>query len=229
MKKLIIFLSIFFIGINYINAKEVVEYHGCVDGDTIKVLLDGKEYTARLLAIDTPESVHTRKEVEYLGKESSEYTCDRIKKASKLEIEYDENEDKMDMFDRLLVWVFVDDSLLQKELIEKGYAKVGYIYGDYKYTEDLENAQEIASAKNIGVWDEDAKSKYNKDNNIEKDIEDKEIEKETTSNTTTSVKDSDEYSTKDIVIIGILLLIIVFIGDKSIKSKAKTKLKKYLK
>ncbi len=229
MKKLIIFLSIFFIGINYINAKEVVEYSGCVDGDTIKVLLDGKEYTARLLAIDTPESVHTRREVEYLGKESSEYTCNRIKNASKLEIEYDENEDKMDMFDRLLVWVFADDSLIQKELIEKGYAKVGYIYGDYKYTKDLENAQEIASAKNIGIWDEDAKSKYNKDNNIKEDIEDEEIEEKTTSTTTTSVKDSDEYSTKDIIIIGILLLIIVFIGDKSIKSKAKTKLKKYLK
>lgn len=229
MKKLIIFLSIFFIGINYINAKEVVEYSGCVDGDTIKVLLDGKEYTARLLAIDTPESVHTRREVEYLGKESSEYTCNRIKNASKLEIEYDENEDKMDMFDRLLVWVFADDSLIQKELIEKGYAKVGYIYGDYKYTKDLENAQEIASAKNIGIWDADAKAKYNKDNNIKEDIEDEEIEEKTPSTTTTSVKDSDEYSTKDIIIIGILLLIIVFIGDKSIKSKAKTKLKKYLK
>ena len=33
------------------------------------------------------------------------------------------------------------------------------------------------------------------------------------------------YTTKDIIIIGILLLIIVFVGDKSIKNKAKKKLK----
>ena len=37
-----------------------------------------------------------------------------------------------------------------------------------------------------------------------------------------------DYTTKDIIIIGILLLIIVFVGDKSIKNKAKKKLKNYL-
>ena len=230
MKKLIIFLSLFLLGINNTYAREIVDFSACVDGDTIKVLLDGKEYTARLLAVDTPETVHTRREVEYYGKESSDYTCNKIKNAKILEIEYDDNEDKKDMFDRLLVWVFTDGTLLQKDLIENGYAKVGYLYDDYKYTSELESAQEIASSKNIGIWDEEAKSKYNSENNIKEDIKDEEVEEDTDEITSsTSITDSNEYSTKEIIIIGILILIIVFIGDKSIKSKAKSKLKKYLK
>ena len=225
MKKLIIFLSLFIIGINNIYAKEKVKFSDCVDGDTIKVLLDGKEYTARLLAVDTPESVHPKKEVEYYGKEASEYTCNKIKNAKKLEIEYDDNSDKMDKYDRLLVWVFVDGELLQKDLIENGYAKVAYLYDDYKYTSELEKKQELTSAKNIGIWNEGAKNKYNSENNITEDIED---DKDNI-NDTSSKKDSNNYTTKDIIIIGILLLIIVFVGDKSIKNKAKSKLKKYLK
>lgn len=227
MKKIIIFISLLLIGINNTYAKEIVKFSDCVDGDTIKVLLDGKEYTARLLAIDTPESVHPTKEVEYYGKESSEYTCNKIKTAKKIEIEYDDNSDKMDKYDRLLVWVFTDGKLLQKELIENGYAKLAYLYDDYKYTSELETIQEKTSTKNIGIWDETAKLKYNSENNITEDITDNETDNKT--NTTSSISDSGEYSTKDLIIIGILLLMIIFVGDKTIKRKAKSKLKKYLK
>ena len=51
MKKLIIFLSIFFIGINSIYAKEKVEFSKCVDGDTIKVLLDNKQINTKKLNV----------------------------------------------------------------------------------------------------------------------------------------------------------------------------------
>ena len=91
--KLILILSIFFLGINSIYAKETVKLSACVDGDTIKVLLDNKEYTVRMLAIDTPESVHPTKEVEYYGKEASEYTCDKVTNAKKIQIEYDDESD----------------------------------------------------------------------------------------------------------------------------------------
>lgn len=226
MKKLIVFLSLFTISINNIYAKETVEYSDCVDGDTIKVLLEGKEYTARLLAVDTPESVHPQKPVEYYGKEASEYTCNKLKEAKKLEIEYDDNSERMDKYDRLLVWVFADGKLLQKDLIENGYAKIAYLYDDYKYTSELEKIQELTSAKNIGIWNEEEKNKYNNKNNITEDIE---KEEDSNKKASTSIKNVENYSIKDIIIIGILLLIIVFVGDKSIKNKAKKRLKKYLK
>jgi len=225
-KNIILILSIFFIGINFTYAKEIVKFSDCVDGDTIKILLDNKEYTIRMLAVDTPESVHPTKDVEYYGKEASNYTCEKVTNAKKIEIEYDDNSDKMDKYDRLLVWVFVDGQLLQKDLITNGYAKVAYLYGDYKYTSELEKAQELASAKNIGIWDEEAKTKYNTENNITTEYDDENDNK--TSTTSTSIKEADNYSTKEIIIIGVLLLIIVFVGDKTIKNKAKKKLKKYL-
>ena len=204
-KKIIIFLSTFLIGINITYAKEIVKFSKCVDGDTIKIILNEKEYTLRMLAIDTPESVHPTKGVEYYGKEASEYTCNKVTNAKKIEIEYDENSDKTDKYDRLLAWVFVDGSLLQKELVANGYAKVAYLYDNYKYTKELESAQELASVKNIGIWNEEAKIKYEK-----------------------GTKTSNDYSTKEIIIIGILLLIIIFVGDKTIKKNAKKKLKQYL-
>lgn len=225
-KKIILLISIFFIGINSIYAKETVKFSDCVDGDTIKVLLDNKKYTIRMLAVDTPESVHPTKGVEYYGKEASDYTCNLVKNAKKLEIEYDEDSDKTDKYDRLLVWVFVDGKLLQKELISNGYAKVAYLYGDYKYTSELETAQELVSAKNIGIWNEEEKNKYNLENNIKEEYDD---ETEENTKTSSSINKSGNYTTKDIIIIGVLLLIIVFVGDKSIKNKAKKKLKTYLK
>ena len=217
-KKIILILSIFFIGINFTYAKEIVKFSNCVDGDTIKILVGKEEKTVRMLAIDTPESVHPTKGVEYYGKEASNYTCETVKNAKKIEIEYDSNSDKTDKYDRLLVWVFIDGKLLQKDLIEKGYAKVAYLYDDYKYTKELENAQELTSAKEIGIWNEEEKNKYEKNNSKD----------ENKTNASTAISESKEYTKTDIIIIGVLLLIIIFVGDKTIKNKAKKKLKRYL-
>ena len=209
MKKMLLIISIFFIGINITYAKETVKYADCVDGDTIKVKIKGEVKTVRMLAVDTPESVKPENKIEYYGKEAGEFTCKKIKKAKKIELEYDPNSDKVDKYDRVLAWVFIDGSLLQAEMVEKGYAKIAYLYGNYKYTDILKEKQEKAVAKGIGVWDEDAKREYDKNPIIEND-------------------DDDEYTNKEIVIIVILFLIIVFISDKAINNKAKKKLNKYL-
>ena len=153
-KHIILIISIFFIGIDFVYAKENVKYSDCVDGDTIKVLLNNEEKTVRLLAVDTPESVKPNNEVEYYGKESSEYTCNMIKNAKKIQLEYDPKSDKVDKYDRLLAWVYVDGKLLQELLVSNGYAKVAYIYGDYNYVSELKEVEEAAKTKKIGIWEE---------------------------------------------------------------------------
>lgn len=212
-KKLVLIISIFFISANMVFAKDKVTFSKCVDGDTFKVLLDDKEYTVRMLAIDTPESVHPSKGVEYYGKEASDFTCDKVTKAKTIELEYDDNSDKLDKYGRLLAWVFVDDELLQQTLIEQGYAKIAYLYGDYKYTNILQEKQELAEVTNLGIWNMEAKLKYENTLGVTKQ------EESTKENT---------YSKQDIIIIVILLLIIIFVGNKSIKNKATKKLKEYL-
>lgn len=138
----------------YAEKKEVT-FSACVDGDTIKVLIDGKKTTVRFLAVDTPETKHPKKGVEPYGKEASDYTCNRVKNAKKLEIEYDKGSSKTDKYERALGWIFVDDSLLQKELIQKGYAKVAYLYGNYMYTEELKSEEEKAKFSKLGVWSDE--------------------------------------------------------------------------
>lgn len=167
-KQLFTMISIFFMCINFVYAKETVKLSKCVDGDTFRAIINDKEYTIRMLAIDTPESVKANTDIEYYGKESSEYTCKRLTNAKKIELEYDEKSDKFDKYDRLLAWVFIDNKLLQEELVEKGYAKVAYLYNDYKYNDILKEKQELASAKEIGIWNSVAKKEYKEEPNEEK-------------------------------------------------------------
>ena len=63
-----------------------------------------------------------------------------------------ENSTKTDKYDRIIAWVFVDDELLQEDLVSKGYAKVAYLYGDYKYTTQLKEKEQIAKNKKLRIW-----------------------------------------------------------------------------
>ncbi|MDD2625428.1 MAG: thermonuclease family protein [Bacilli bacterium] len=150
MKKLL-FIFVLFIFIN-VNALEEVSFDRCVDGDTAWLKVGDISYKYRFLAIDTPETLHPTKDGGILGKTASEYTCNLLKSATKLEIEYDENSTKTDKYNRELVWLFVDNKLIQEELVENGYAKIEYVYGDYKYLDILEEKENIAKEERIGIW-----------------------------------------------------------------------------
>jgi len=156
MKKIIFLISLFCLNLNIVNAKDkiTVEFSKCVDGDTAKVILNKEEITVRFLAIDTPESVHPTIGEEPFGKDASNFTCEKLKNAKKIELEYDSNSDKTDKYDRHLAWVFVDNYLLQDLLIKEGLAEVAYLYDDYKYTSTLQDHQSVAKAKKIGIWSE---------------------------------------------------------------------------
>lgn len=179
MKKVVMIFLFFCLFITNVYAERVlVKFEACVDGDTIKVMLDDKKTTVRFLAIDTPETKHPTKGEQPFGKEASNYTCDKVKNAKKLEIEYDEGSTKTDKYNRTLGWVFTDDTLLQKDLVSLGYAKVAYLYGDYKYTEDLKKEESIAKSKKLGVW------------SLEEETTTKKIEKTTKKVTESETEDS---------------------------------------
>lgn len=152
MKKILFFMLILFLTPTIILAKEEVKFSKCIDGDTAQIIKDGKEIKIRLLAVDTPETKHPTKGIEPFGKEASNFTCNALKSADKLEIEYDENSDKEDKYDRELVWLFTDGKLIQESLVEKGLAKVAYLYDDYKYTNILLNKEKEAKNNNLGIW-----------------------------------------------------------------------------
>lgn len=161
MKKFVIFFLCLFIGVYYVNAEKIeVTLNDCVDGDTAWFNLNDEKTKFRFLAIDTPESVHPKKTVELYGKDASEYTCNLLTNANKIEVEYDENSDKIDKYGRSLAWIWVDGVLLEQSLINIGYAQVAYIYGNYKYINDLCLEQEIAIENKKGIWSTDREIGY---------------------------------------------------------------------
>ena len=87
--------------------------------------------------------------------------------AKKIIIEYDEGSTKTDQYDRVLAWIFVDDRLLQKDLVSKGYAKVAYLYGDYKYTDILKEEEKKAKLQKLKIWAITVKDSKEKDELVE--------------------------------------------------------------
>lgn len=147
-----------------------VEFSKCVDGDTVELIYNNEEIKVRLLAVDTPETKHPTKGEEPFGQEANDLTCELVTNAKELVLEFDDNSDQKDKYDRYLGWLFVDGNLLQEELINQGYAKVAYLYGDYKYTSLLEEKQEEAIKNTKGIWGEEDKSLLEKEKLKEKII-----------------------------------------------------------
>lgn len=252
-KKILLLLIGLFILIPsvYANTKQTVKFSKCVDGDTAIFLIDKEKVRIRLLAIDTPETVHPTKEVEAYGKNASEYTCTKITKAKKIVLEYDDKSTKLDKYGRTLAWVWVDGSLLQKELIEVGYAQVKYVYGKYSHLNELYEAEEKAKKKEIGIWsdyidrtyivtfkyDDKKKNVKVKENELVESftpkkngynftgwyLNNKEFDFDTkiTSNITLEAKFEKENTTLEIVAIILLLLAYYLIDKKGFKKYIK--------
>ena len=148
--------------INNSNTTKIeVKYRESVDGDTAKFELNGEEVVVRFLGIDTPETVHPTKGEEPYGKEASNYTKGKLENAHKIEIEYDENASETDKYERPLVWVWVDDTLLQEELISNGLARTYMLQDNYKYAWMLQENEEKAKEEKVGIWSEEAKTQEN--------------------------------------------------------------------
>jgi micrococcal nuclease len=124
-----------------------------VDGDTFWVD-DGSEkgLKIRLIGVNTPETVHPSKSVEFYGKEASEYV-NRILSGEKVRLEYDV--DRNDQYGRTLAYVFLSNgTFLNADLVKNGYAQVMTIPPNVKYAERFLELQRFARENKKGLWRE---------------------------------------------------------------------------
>src|SRR5699024_932575 len=146
-------------GQNKESKGEEVKLTRVIDGDTIIVEMEndkGKlvEERVRLLLIDTPESVHPTEPVEAFGVESSDYAEEYFKGVDKVHLEI--GEDERDKYDRLLAHVWVDGENFNLHMVEKGYARVAYVYEpNTKYIDEFREAEEKAKKKEENIWSVD--------------------------------------------------------------------------
>jgi len=120
-----------------------------VDGDTIVVEIGGQAEKVRLIGVDTPETVHPRKPVEYFGKEASAFTRKMVE-GKRVRLEYDWQQ--RDKYRRLLAYVYLDDgTFLNAEIIKQGY---GFAYTRYpfRYLDDFRQYEREARENNRGLW-----------------------------------------------------------------------------
>ena len=123
-----------------------------VDGDTVKVSLDGKTQTIRLLGVNTPETVDPRKTVQCFGKEASNFTKSQLT-GQTIYLETDLTQGNVDKYKRLLRYIILSDGTnFDKLLISSGY---GYEYTydkPYKYQQEFKQAQADAENGKKGLW-----------------------------------------------------------------------------
>ncbi|MBA4496195.1 thermonuclease family protein [Paenactinomyces guangxiensis] len=123
-----------------------------IDGDTVKVKLDGEEETVRMLLIDTPETNHREKGEQPFGSQAKRFVTKLLPPGKEVLLEKGENE--RDKYGRLLAYLYLDEQTsVQQLLLERGLARVAYVFEpDAKYEDFYRQLENSAKKKSLGIW-----------------------------------------------------------------------------
>lgn len=151
---------------------EVAEVLSVSDGDTITIDLDGTEERVRILGHDTPETASNQdaelpqewEGIESLdtlatwGANASDFGKQELSDETVV-VQFDENADRRDPFDRLLAYIYYDangdgsrDDFYNLRTVEEGYARV-YDSAFSKHDSFIE-AEKTARDAGRGLWAE---------------------------------------------------------------------------
>lgn len=120
-----------------------------IDGDTIRVDLDGSSTPVRLIGIDTPERDGPYTREECFGAEASRYT-QRALGGRSVDLEFDV--ERTDRFDRTLAYVWIDGGLFNERILLDGYAQLATFPPNVRYVERFADAQRRARDGGAGLW-----------------------------------------------------------------------------
>lgn len=126
-----------------------------IDGDTVRVSIDGAEKTIRLIGINTPETVDPRRKVECFGKEASN-RAKEILQGQAVSLEADASQGNTDKYGRLLRYVWLQNGTnFNKQMIAEGYA-YEYTYDlPYKYQSEFKQVQAETQNAKRGLWSDE--------------------------------------------------------------------------
>lgn len=142
------------------NAVYQVSVQRVVDGDTIIVdFLTGEQERVRLIGVNTPETVHPKKPVEYYGKEASDFTKRELA-GKKVWLQMDVQ--VRDRYQRALGYIWLEapeegesairQSMFNARLLLGGYGQVMTIQPNSRYAEMFVRFQREAREQKRGLW-----------------------------------------------------------------------------
>lgn len=133
-----------------------------VDGDTIVIDRGQGQEKVRFILVDTPETKHPKKGVEYFGKEASTFTTNSL---SGKTIYLQKDVSETDRYNRLLRYIWIErpssNEPTEEEIRSKcfnaillagGYAQVTTFPPDVKYVDLFRQIQKEAMDSNKGLW-----------------------------------------------------------------------------
>ena len=126
-----------------------------VDGDTIEVFENNLVSKIRLIGVNTPETLDPRKEVECFGLEASMFLKKELE-GKKVKLEADKTQTDKDTYGRDLRYVFLNETNINKKIIEEGYGFEFTYKKPYVYQEDFKKAEKLAKENKKGLWNKNA-------------------------------------------------------------------------
>ena len=141
-----------------------------VDGDTIHVKIGSSIYNVRMVGVDTPETVHPKKPVQFYGKEASNYTKSQLT-GKKVYLQKDVTD--RDKYGRILRYVWLSrpssnepskqdviNKMYNAQLVKNGYAHAYSYPPDVKYIPIFRELEANARNKNLGLWNKALADKF---------------------------------------------------------------------
>jgi micrococcal nuclease len=120
-----------------------------VDGDTVEVLLDGREEDVRYIGVDTPETVKPDTPVECFGPQASAFNHALVEHRQ-VRLVFDE--ELRDVYGRLLAYVYLGDRFVSAELVRRGLARTLTIPPDDRFADRLKRLEIAAARDGRGLW-----------------------------------------------------------------------------
>jgi micrococcal nuclease len=124
-----------------------------VDGDTIHVDVGGRVEKVRYIGVNTPEVHHPRKGEEPGGRAAAAVNRDLVS-GRRVRLELDAQ--ARDRHGRLLAYVWVADTMVNAELVRRGFAQVMTVPPNVRHQALFLKLQREARESGRGLWAEPA-------------------------------------------------------------------------
>ena len=122
-----------------------------VDGDTIRVRLDGRTERVRYIGVDTPESVKPGTPVQCFAKRASRANAALVAGRS---VKLVGDVEHRDRYGRLLAYVYrePDGAFVNAQLVRDGYARTLTIAPNVAHAGELADLARAARQEGRGLW-----------------------------------------------------------------------------